>query len=119
MDCVIHQVSRLAGSVTYRVRAAMSRSVSEAVEGVSSGRALDLAILGRTKARPGLMNVSKAQIVANLRVRGLDIRADWAERTLPDLVDTVATAGLLKTRGIAEDSLPPGGAGPAAPDPDS
>jgi hypothetical protein len=117
MDCAVHRGAAL-GRLAGRPGAQSDVEWVGAVEGVSSGCALDLAILGRTKARLGQMNVSKEQIVANLRVRGLDIRADWAERTLPDLVDTAANAGLLKTLGIAEDSLPPA-AGPSAPDPAS
>jgi hypothetical protein len=61
------------------------------------------------------MNVAKAQIVAILRSRGLDARADWADRTLPDIVDTVTNAGLLKTLGIAAESLQPATAVPRPP----
>ena len=51
------------------------------------------------------MNVEKSQIIAILRARGLDARAAWADRTLPDVVDTVANAGLLSTLAIEPDSL--------------
>ena len=53
------------------------------------------------------MNVDKAQLVAILRDRGLNARADWADRTLPDIVDTETNAGLLKTLAIAPESLQP------------
>jgi hypothetical protein len=56
------------------------------------------------------MNVDKAEIVAILRIRGLDTRADWADRTLPDVVDTVANAGLLRTLAIDLESLWPSSA---------
>ena len=71
-----------------------------------------LTFLGRTKAGGCGMNVAKAQIVAILRSRGLDTRADWADRTLPDIVDTATNAGLLKTLGIAAESLQPAAAAP-------
>ncbi len=58
------------------------------------------------------MNVDKAQIVSILRLRGLDARADWAERTLPDIVDTVANASLLNTLAIDPESLQPAAAAP-------
>jgi hypothetical protein len=34
------------------------------------------------------MKVDKAEVVAILRTRGLDARADWVDRALPDIVDT-------------------------------
>jgi hypothetical protein len=51
------------------------------------------------------MKVLRAQVVATLRDRGLNARADWADRTLPDIVDTEANAGLLRTLAIAPESL--------------
>lgn len=53
------------------------------------------------------MNVDKTQIVAILRDRGLDARADWADRTLPEIVDTYTNAGLLETLSIDVRSLVP------------
>jgi hypothetical protein len=53
------------------------------------------------------MNVYKAQLVSILRGRGLNARADWADRTLPDIVDTEANAALLKTLAITPESLQP------------
>jgi hypothetical protein len=41
--------------------------------------------------------VDKAAIVATLRSRGLDARADWVDRELPELVDTYRNAALLRT----------------------
>jgi len=42
----------------------------------------------------------KAEIIATLRSRGLHARADWVDRTLPDLVDTHRNAALLRTLDI-------------------
>jgi hypothetical protein len=53
------------------------------------------------------MNVDRSQIVGILRARGLDARADWAERTLPEVVDTETNAGLLTTLSIDPRSLVP------------
>ena len=53
------------------------------------------------------INVDKAKIIAILRDRGLDARADWADRTLPDIVDTYLNAGLLQTLSIDVSSLVP------------
>ena len=60
------------------------------------------------------MNVDRSQIVGILRTRGLTARADWAERTLPEIVDTETNAGLLATLSIDARSLVP--AGTARPD---
>jgi hypothetical protein len=57
------------------------------------------------------MHVDRSQIVGILRARGLNIRADWAERTLPEIVDTKTNAGLLTTLAIDEQSLAPVEAG--------
>ena len=38
------------------------------------------------------MQIDKTEIVATLRSRGLDARADWVDRALPDLVDTDSSA---------------------------
>ena len=43
------------------------------------------------------MHVDRAEIVATLRSRGLDARADWVERQLPEMVDTYANESLLNT----------------------
>jgi hypothetical protein len=44
--------------------------------------------------------VHRADIIATLRSRGLDDRADWAERQLPEAVDTVKNAALLRMLNI-------------------
>jgi len=46
------------------------------------------------------MNVERSRIVAVLRQRNLDARADWVQRTLPDLVDLTRNSGLLATLNI-------------------
>jgi hypothetical protein len=43
------------------------------------------------------MEIEKSRIVAALRERGLDARADFVERELPDVVDTNRHGGLLAT----------------------
>jgi hypothetical protein len=44
--------------------------------------------------------VEKAEIVATLRSRGQDSRADWVDRQLPEHIDTTENAALLRTLGI-------------------
>jgi hypothetical protein len=42
------------------------------------------------------VNIDKAEIVATLRSRGLQDRADWVDRELPDIVDTYKNGALLR-----------------------
>lgn len=42
------------------------------------------------------MQIHRSDIIAALRARGLDDRADWAERQLPEAVDTDKNAALLR-----------------------
>jgi hypothetical protein len=49
--------------------------------------------------------VKKNQVVATLRARDLHGRADWVEKELPALIDTVRNASLLRTLGINVDTL--------------
>lgn len=56
--------------------------------------------------------VEKAEIVAALRSRGLNGRADWVDGALPALVDTTKNAALLQTLGIDAEAM----AHEAAPD---
>ena len=51
------------------------------------------------------MLIQRAAIVALLRQRGQDVRADWVERELPDEVDTYHHAGLLDTLRISASDL--------------
>jgi len=46
------------------------------------------------------VNIDKAAIVGTLRARGRLERADWVDRQLPPLVDTVKNASLLRMLGI-------------------
>jgi hypothetical protein len=46
------------------------------------------------------MKVDKDEIVAKLRSKGLDARADWVQRELPELVDTDRNRSLLSTLDI-------------------
>jgi lambda repressor-like predicted transcriptional regulator len=51
--------------------------------------------------------VHRADIIATLRSRGLDDRADWAERQLPEAVDTVKNAALLRMLNIDISGMTP------------
>jgi hypothetical protein len=46
------------------------------------------------------MEIDKAKILELLRQRGLNDRAIWVDRTLPDRVDVATNAGLLATLNI-------------------
>lgn len=46
------------------------------------------------------MYIDKAEIVSVLRSGGLDARADWVDRALPEFVDTYRNAALLHMLGI-------------------
>ena len=46
------------------------------------------------------MYIEKAEIIADLRARGLNERADWVDRDLPSLVDTQKHSALLHLLGI-------------------
>jgi hypothetical protein len=43
------------------------------------------------------MIIQKSVIIAKLRERGQQVRADWVDRELPDTVDTFHYSGLLAT----------------------
>ena len=53
------------------------------------------------------MHIEKAEIVAALRSRGLDARADWVDGELPELVDTYRNAALLQMLGIDPAGMSP------------
>jgi len=44
-----------------------------------------------------IMNIPKSVILEKLRERGLNARADWVDRELPDSVDPFLHSGLLST----------------------
>jgi hypothetical protein len=46
------------------------------------------------------MHIDRAEIVASLRSRGLDARADWVDRSLPPMVDTHEHHSLLRMLGV-------------------
>jgi hypothetical protein len=52
-----------------------------------------------------LVKIEKSTIVAILRERNLDARADWVERTLPTIIDSSQNTGLLATLNINPASL--------------
>jgi hypothetical protein len=43
-----------------------------------------------------MMHVNKSEIIAVLRSRGLEDRADWVDRALPRVVDTRKHSSLLR-----------------------
>jgi len=53
------------------------------------------------------MHIDKGAILSVLRSRGLDDRADWVDRELPDLVDTYKNSALLRMLGIDLATIPP------------
>jgi hypothetical protein len=58
------------------------------------------------------MHVDKAEIIAILRSRGQQARAEWVDRTLPSAVDTYENGSLLKMLHIDPAAMSP--VGPAA-----
>lgn len=53
------------------------------------------------------MKIDKAEVTAILRERGLQDRADWVDRELPDVVDTFKNGALLRMLNIDLDALSP------------
>jgi hypothetical protein len=51
--------------------------------------------------------VDKAKVIAQLRSRQLQARADWVDRELPGLIDTYKNSALLKMLGIDLDAMAP------------
>ena len=46
------------------------------------------------------MHIDKTEIISALRSRGLNARADWVDRELPELVDVYKNAALLQMLGV-------------------
>lgn len=42
------------------------------------------------------MNITKVEVIAVLRARGANAKADWVDRQLPALVDTDVNSALLE-----------------------
>ncbi len=53
------------------------------------------------------MYIDKAEIVATLRSRGLQDRADWVDRELPPIVDTHKNGALLRMLNIDPAAMSP------------
>ncbi len=53
------------------------------------------------------MYIDKAEIVATLRSRGLQDRADWVDRELPRIVDTHKNGALLRMLNIDPAAMSP------------
>jgi hypothetical protein len=52
--------------------------------------------------------VDKSKVIAALRSRNLDERADWVDRELPALIDIQRNSALLKMLGIDIDTVESG-----------
>jgi hypothetical protein len=61
------------------------------------------------------MHIDKAEIIAILRSRGLDDRADWVDRQLPDIVDTYQNGALLQMLNIDLSTMSPVDVAPPQP----
>lgn len=53
------------------------------------------------------MHIDKAEIVAVLRSRGMNARADWVDRVLPGVVDADRNGSLLKMLDIDPATMSP------------
>jgi len=53
------------------------------------------------------MHIDKTEIISALRSRGLNARADWVDRELPELVDTYKNAALLRMLGVDPAGISP------------
>ncbi len=53
------------------------------------------------------MYIDKAGIISVLRSRGLNARADWVDRELPEFVDTYKNAALLRMLGVDPAGISP------------
>jgi hypothetical protein len=51
------------------------------------------------------MQIEKVKVVQLLRERGLDARADWVDKTLPEQVDLAANASLLTTLHLTDEDI--------------
>jgi hypothetical protein len=51
------------------------------------------------------MKIDKTKVVALLRHRGLNDRADWVDRQLPERIDVYDNASLFATLNINPDEL--------------
>lgn len=54
------------------------------------------------------MNIDKSALIALLRAKGLDAKADWVDRQLPALVDTDVNRALLEILEVDVADLPAG-----------
>jgi hypothetical protein len=53
------------------------------------------------------VQIDKADIIATLRSRGQQDRADWVDRTLPELVDTYKNGALLRMLDVDPGAMTP------------
>jgi hypothetical protein len=57
--------------------------------------------------REHIMHIDKAEIIEILRSRGLNDRADWVDRQLPQIVDTYQNGALLQMLNIDPATMSP------------
>ena len=53
------------------------------------------------------MHIEKIELVATLRSRGMQDRADWVDRELPPIIDTHKNGSLLRMLGIDTATMSP------------
>jgi hypothetical protein len=53
------------------------------------------------------VQIHKAEIIATLRSRGMQARADWVDRELPSIIDTYENEALLKMLDIDPATMEP------------
>ena len=53
------------------------------------------------------MHINKTEVISALRSRGLNARADWVDRELPELVDVHKNAALLQMLGVDPAGISP------------
>lgn len=73
------------------------------------------AAIPRDEDEVHIMHIDKAEIIAILRARGLDDRADWVDRQLPDIVDTYQNGALLQMLNIDLSTMSPVDVAPPQP----
>ena len=61
------------------------------------------------------MEIDKSKVIDLLRQRGLDDRAAWVDRQMPDRIDTYQNAGLFTTLSIDPMELADEATEPAQP----
>jgi hypothetical protein len=53
-----------------------------------------------TRIEENPVNIEKSEIISALRSKGMNARAEWVDRELPEVVDTDKNASLLRMLGV-------------------